>query len=173
MRNQRTWIRLLAVTVILLAAGGAHAVITAPPSLEAVLKQYPLIVVAKVEKLYPEKPAMMLAIAEDLKGKSSFGKLPVSCATVAASSSPPPAAPGCSSPIPRCRRRSYAAPTCGPRIDRRNQRITSALGVLDRRRPRSCSGRSWATLGSAHQKVARRERSVFVAALIRDRMPTT
>ena len=33
--------------------------------------------VAKVEKLYPEKPAMLLNVEDDLKGKLPFRKLPV------------------------------------------------------------------------------------------------
>src|SRR5262249_2267512 len=77
MRNSRTSIRLLAIMFLLGITTTCHAVITAPPALQAVLANYPLILVAKVEKIYPEKPAMVLAVAEDLKGKAAFRSLPI------------------------------------------------------------------------------------------------
>src|SRR5713226_3401725 len=54
-----------------------HAVITVLIPLRASLAVNQFIVVAKVDKLYPETPGVTLAVAEDLKGKAPFRKLAV------------------------------------------------------------------------------------------------
>jgi outer membrane protein assembly factor BamB len=78
MRNPRTWTRLLAMAFVLIAANVSHAVITALTPLKAFQSDAQFIVVAKVDKLYPEKPAMMLVVTDDLKGKTPFRQLPMS-----------------------------------------------------------------------------------------------
>lgn len=77
MDNRNTWIRGVALVVLLVATEYVQAVITSPLVLKNALQEYPIIVVAKVETLYPEKPAVMLTVIEELKGKTPFRKLPV------------------------------------------------------------------------------------------------
>src|SRR5215813_409850 len=67
----------LAGVLVLLAAGPCPAVITALTPLKAFLEDADFVVMTKVEKLYPEKPAMVLAVTNDLKGKAPFRRLPV------------------------------------------------------------------------------------------------
>jgi outer membrane protein assembly factor BamB len=55
----------------------AEAVIKAAPSLKVYLDSSTFIFSAKVEKLYPEKPALVLAAAEDFKGKNPHRRLPI------------------------------------------------------------------------------------------------
>ena len=75
---QRAWRRLfLSVFALLTATAAAFAVIMALLPLQTIIRSSQYIVVAKVDKLYPEKPAMLLAVDEDLKGKLPFRKLPV------------------------------------------------------------------------------------------------
>src|SRR5262249_36994055 len=52
-------------------------VITAPRSLKIYLSDAEFVVMTKVDKLFPEKPAMVLTVAEDLKGKTPFRRLPI------------------------------------------------------------------------------------------------
>jgi hypothetical protein len=44
--------------------------------LKKVLAESQYIVLAKVDQMYPDKPAMILTVGEDLKGKSPFRRLP-------------------------------------------------------------------------------------------------
>ena len=70
--------RILAVaTVVGLCPLLAWAVITAPTSLKAYIATNKNIVMAKVDKLYPEKPAVVLTVEEDLKGKLPYRRLAV------------------------------------------------------------------------------------------------
>ncbi len=55
----------------------ALGVITALTPLKAFLSDSQFIAVVKVEKLLPEKPAMILTVAEELKGKTPFSRLRV------------------------------------------------------------------------------------------------
>ncbi len=55
----------------------ARAVIAAPTSLAAKLKDTHYIVVTKVDKLLPERPALVLTVEEDLKGKFPLRRLPI------------------------------------------------------------------------------------------------
>jgi outer membrane protein assembly factor BamB len=66
---------------ILLAAVSqhAHAVITAPSPLKKFEGDALYIVVGKVEKHFPEMPAMSVVITEDIKGKAPFRKMPINC----------------------------------------------------------------------------------------------
>jgi outer membrane protein assembly factor BamB len=61
----------------LLLAGPAQAVITALTPLGPVLGETPFIFVAKVEAIDPDRPALVLAVDENLKGKAPFPKLAV------------------------------------------------------------------------------------------------
>ncbi len=70
-----------AVLVPFLAFTTASALIKANLPVEALLKESTFIVMTKVEKLLPDKPAMVLAVQETLKGKSPFKSLPRSLRT--------------------------------------------------------------------------------------------
>ena len=63
--------------LVLVVAPSAHAVIMALLPLQQVIRDSQFIVFAKVERMYPDKPAMLLTVEEDLKGKLPFRKLPV------------------------------------------------------------------------------------------------
>jgi outer membrane protein assembly factor BamB len=66
-----------AILGILLSAAASEALITRPPSLAQAMKENQFILLAKVDQLFPEKPAVVLVVQEDLKGKASFRRLPV------------------------------------------------------------------------------------------------
>lgn len=55
----------------------AHAVIQVLMPLRSVLDDSEWIVMAKVERMDPEKPAAVLTVTESLKGRSPFTRLPV------------------------------------------------------------------------------------------------
>jgi hypothetical protein len=63
--------------VALLVAATAHGVITVLLPLRDVVQQANYVCVAKVEQFLPDKPAMVLAVQEELRGKSPFRKMPV------------------------------------------------------------------------------------------------
>ncbi len=67
---------LLACGLAVVALSEAQAKIPAAFPLKGALDEH-FIVVAKVEKLLPDKPAMMLKVDEVLKGKPAFTKMPV------------------------------------------------------------------------------------------------
>ncbi|MCS7045881.1 MAG: hypothetical protein NZO58_05955 [Gemmataceae bacterium] len=66
-----------AVVLVVLLTAPAWAVITALLPLQDVIRGSQIIVVAKVEKLHADKPAMILRVEEELKGKLPFRTLPV------------------------------------------------------------------------------------------------
>jgi hypothetical protein len=68
---------MLATAALMICAPAAFAVIIALLPLQTVIRSSQYIVVAKVEKFYPDKPAMLLSVEEDLKGKLPMRKLPV------------------------------------------------------------------------------------------------
>jgi outer membrane protein assembly factor BamB len=68
---------LLAISTLLALVGSARALIDKPYPLKAVLAESQLVFVARVDSLDPDKPAAVLAIDEDLKGKAAFRRLPV------------------------------------------------------------------------------------------------
>jgi outer membrane protein assembly factor BamB len=72
-------IAVLAVALVLWAGANAHAVITAPSPLSKFEGDSLYIVVGKVDKHFPEKPAMLVTIIEDIKGKAPFRTLPINC----------------------------------------------------------------------------------------------
>jgi len=73
-RNRATLLALIA----LLAFGPASwAVIKVLTPLRSLLADGQFVIVARVEKLLPDRPAMVLAVADDLKGKAPFRSLPV------------------------------------------------------------------------------------------------
>lgn len=67
----------LAIAALMICAPAALGVIIALLPLQTVIRSSQYIVVAKVEKFYPDKPAMLLSVQEDLKGKLPMRKLPV------------------------------------------------------------------------------------------------
>ncbi len=67
----------LAVGVLLLLAPPTAAVIKIARPLEVFLNDSQFICIAKIDKLFPEKPALVLEIQEDLKGKLPGRRLPV------------------------------------------------------------------------------------------------
>jgi outer membrane protein assembly factor BamB len=62
---------------LMLIGSQARALITDLLPLRRVLNEQQYIFMAKVEKIDPEKPAMVLTVEEDLKGKVTFRRLPV------------------------------------------------------------------------------------------------
>src|SRR5215469_14089301 len=62
---------------LLLAATPAHALITRPMPLRLLLEDSTFIVAATVESVDADKPAMVVVVDEDLKGKSPLRKLAV------------------------------------------------------------------------------------------------
>jgi outer membrane protein assembly factor BamB len=71
------WVVVLVVGLAVLTAAPARALITALTPLQDILKQSTFIVSARVESVDAEKPAIVLAVEEDLKGKAPVRKLPV------------------------------------------------------------------------------------------------
>src|SRR5438445_12939128 len=57
----------VSVVILLLLGPAAHAVIKALTPLRAFLADSQFVVIAKVEKLLPDRPGIILAVAEDLK----------------------------------------------------------------------------------------------------------
>src|ERR1700733_10567468 len=64
---------------LLALAPAADAVIKVDTPLSAIERSSDYILVGKVEKYFPEKPAMLVAIAEDIKGKAPCRQLPINC----------------------------------------------------------------------------------------------
>src|SRR6516165_6988722 len=62
---------------LFLAPRPAPAVITRLTPLSEILKDMNYIFRAEVDTLYPDKPAVMLAVGKQYKGKVSFSKLPI------------------------------------------------------------------------------------------------
>lgn len=77
MRNWRRVAGLIVGLGLLLAARPAQALITALTPLQNVLQQSTFIVSARVESVDAEKPALVLVVEDDLKGKMPVRKLPV------------------------------------------------------------------------------------------------
>src|SRR5258708_6218012 len=78
MENRLAWAKVAIPAIsLLLFVPAAHAVIKALTPLRAFLSDSQFIVIAKVEKLLPDRPGMILAVAEDLKGKAPFRKLAI------------------------------------------------------------------------------------------------
>jgi hypothetical protein len=61
----------------LLLVSSAQAVITANLPLGSLIKDSQYILATKVDKLYPEKPALVLSVVADLKGTAPFRRLPI------------------------------------------------------------------------------------------------
>jgi hypothetical protein len=66
----------LALAALVLAALPAHAVILRLVSLQEVLDGEQLIFVAAVDAVLPERPAVVLTLAEKIKGDPPFDRLP-------------------------------------------------------------------------------------------------
>jgi outer membrane protein assembly factor BamB len=80
MNGRLDWIAGAALGVILLFSWNpAFAVITAKTPLSKFEGDAVYILVGKVEKFYADKPAMMVTVVEDIKGKAPFRKLPINC----------------------------------------------------------------------------------------------
>ncbi len=69
--------RIAIVFILLVSCNYAHAVITAKTPLSATEGSSRYIFVGKVDKYLPDRPAMMVSIVEDIKGKSPFRELPI------------------------------------------------------------------------------------------------
>jgi outer membrane protein assembly factor BamB len=67
----------LGLTVLILTPQPAAALIEKPLPLEQVLKESLFVFTATVERVDPEKPAMVIEVNDNLKGKSPFAKMPV------------------------------------------------------------------------------------------------
>jgi outer membrane protein assembly factor BamB len=67
----------LSAFALVILTSSASAFITRLTPLREVLESQPLIFVAKVDALDPNKPSAVLTIGEDLKGKATFRRLPV------------------------------------------------------------------------------------------------
>lgn len=76
MRRRGFWIG-AAVLALGWLAGEAAAYITAPTPLKTFVASGNFIVVAKVDKLDPQRPAAVLMVTEDLKGKLPLRRLPI------------------------------------------------------------------------------------------------
>jgi outer membrane protein assembly factor BamB len=68
---------MLALAVLLVSVVAAQALIDKPYPLKTVLAESQFIFIAKVETLDPDKPAAVLVVDEDMKGKAAFRRLPV------------------------------------------------------------------------------------------------
>src|SRR5262245_45403031 len=78
MRCRRIWTHsLAALAALALFASLAHGVIKVLTPLKSFVADSQFIVVAKVDKLYPEKPALILTVSDDLKGKLPYRRLPI------------------------------------------------------------------------------------------------
>src|SRR5437899_1672361 len=78
---ERTRLRTLILLVaIFTSASQAQAFITAIYPLKDVLAGGQLIFMAKVEKIDPDKPALVLKVEEKLKGQPGFDKMPMNLA---------------------------------------------------------------------------------------------
>ena len=67
----------LTLSALFLVTPTLFALIIQLLPLQDVLRSSQYVVLAKVEKMYPDRPAMVLAVQEDLKGKLPYRKLPV------------------------------------------------------------------------------------------------
>jgi outer membrane protein assembly factor BamB len=67
----------MVLAAVLLTAGWAEAVITRLTPLKEVLATEQFIFTAEVEKVDPDRPALVLQVQDDLKGKAPFRRLPV------------------------------------------------------------------------------------------------
>lgn len=80
MRERFTWtIGAVLGMLCFFVANQAHAVITAAMPLKKFEADAVYIVVGKVEKFFPDKPAMLVVITEDIKGKAPFRQLAINC----------------------------------------------------------------------------------------------
>src|SRR5687767_11025422 len=75
---QRCGLALVLGLCWLTMSGPSRAVIKATTPLKVFLDDSGSILLAKVDKFYPEKPALILEVKENLKGKSAHKRLPVS-----------------------------------------------------------------------------------------------
>lgn len=68
---------LTAIVVVATSVCVADAVIKSPLELKKILAESQYIVVAKVDQLYADKPAMIVTVDDELKGKAPFRRLPI------------------------------------------------------------------------------------------------
>src|SRR6478752_3462184 len=80
MRGRFIWIVLALLAMwLFFSLNRAQAVIKAETPLKAIEGAAVYIVVGKVERFFPDKPAMLVTVTEDIKGKAPFRTLPVNC----------------------------------------------------------------------------------------------
>jgi outer membrane protein assembly factor BamB len=78
MRRSLAWAGGLVLGLVLVhVAGPVHALIQRLYPLAAVIRESQYVFMAKVEKVDPDRPAVVLTADEDLKGKAPFGRLAV------------------------------------------------------------------------------------------------
>ena len=70
---------IIAGILLVLACQQAHAVITAKTPLSAIEASAVYILIGRVDKHFPDKPAMLVTAFEDIKGKAPFRNLPINC----------------------------------------------------------------------------------------------
>src|SRR5262249_6205406 len=75
--RQLAWVGGVVLGIGLLLAAPAWAVITRLMPLKEVLAESDPSCIVKVERLDPEKPAVVFTVEEDLKGKAPFRRLPM------------------------------------------------------------------------------------------------
>ena len=74
------WATVASLLIVLLAVPPVAALIKQLTPLRYVVADYPMIFVARVEKVHPEKPAAILKVSDTLKGKIPFEQMPVNLA---------------------------------------------------------------------------------------------
>lgn len=65
--------------VVLFLVTPAGAVIKVDTPLKSIEESGTYILVGKVEQFFPDKPAMLVAVKEDIKGKAPFRAMPINC----------------------------------------------------------------------------------------------
>jgi outer membrane protein assembly factor BamB len=74
-----SWVAVIVLGLMLSVCQRASAVITADQPLKQTEAVAQFIFIGKVEKFFADKPAMLVTISEDIKGKAPFRSLPINC----------------------------------------------------------------------------------------------
>jgi outer membrane protein assembly factor BamB len=78
MQRRIAWAGGLVLGIGLFIAGSkARAALSAPLPLSTIIKDNTFIFLTEVETIYPDKPALMLKVGKQLKGKFPFSKVPI------------------------------------------------------------------------------------------------
>ena len=79
MRGRFALLAGLLLGMVFVISNPVDAVITAKTPLTAIAGSTSYILVGKVEKYFADKPAMLVVVTEDIKGKAPFRQLPINC----------------------------------------------------------------------------------------------